>query len=174
MFSSLKIPHHISMSCSGVGKSWTVCHDDGCFVHRDDKLGSNWFPRKPSTRRLLRITSRDDRSEEYDCGRGRHCEACSMVLPKATRGWGYTAKHVRTTEGEVWFVETIRGHGLPRRTLLAACDGYDVRWCFEDNDAERNYAPWEDEDEQRVCSAGGLDCFGSSCACHDSSPELSS
>lgn len=27
--------------------SWTACYNDGCPVHRSDKEGSGWFPRKP-------------------------------------------------------------------------------------------------------------------------------
>jgi len=31
--------------------SWTGCYDDSCMIHRSEKEGAGWFPRKPRTRR---------------------------------------------------------------------------------------------------------------------------
>lgn len=34
-----------------INLSWTACYDDGCLIHKSDKDGSGWYPKKPKSKK---------------------------------------------------------------------------------------------------------------------------
>jgi hypothetical protein len=151
----------ISMSCPGIKFSWTMCYSDTCEIHRGDKEGSGWFPRKGSkSRRRRKRNSQSTLPIGYNCG-SVECAACTMDLPKATNGFYYRLKYIREWNGEVWKVERRkhqrngRTYDTEKRVLISSCEGEDqIRSETETDDEGSDYLVSGDEDEDiGACSA---------------------
>src|SRR5690606_4491425 len=61
--------------------SWTVCYDDSCPTHYQDKMGANWFPQ---FRPML-----DSKGDGYSCegAKATAAEECSVSIAKASNSY---------------------------------------------------------------------------------------
>ena len=50
--SDTRHPKHAHMS-------WTACYDDYCYIHKSDKDGSGWYPKKPRRQANMHVRVRD-------------------------------------------------------------------------------------------------------------------